>query len=299
MTIRTYCFLYRLMSTLLLKKVKNQTFDRLCDRIDRVFIIAHQESTELLEATLNQEGFACKRLRQVDQPEYRNYAAIHRCMLNHQRAWRLASQRMEPSLIVEADFVPVIGMGQLPVPFNLQQANVGIAWLYTCAPQLYSVTAEGFGEGYSAATVAYIVTPNAARQLCELVDQMSAAHGTGYHNFDSEIDEFLRKRGFKNFIPFRNYGEHGGRSNPEHRHNGMTGIHHADLLYGKLAFMPPYLVGQKNARLKLWQMRSHARLKGIARLVMQKYLRVPIVRNSSFPLRLVRFAIGRHFSTRW
>jgi hypothetical protein len=287
------------MSTLQLKKDRKQTSDRLCDRIKKVFIIAHRESTELLEATLDQEGFECEMLRQIDQPEYQNYAAIHRCLLNHQRAWKLASQRTEPSLIVEADFVPVIGIGQLPVPFNLQQANVGIAWLYTCAAQLYSVTAEGFGEGYSAATVAYIVTPDAAQQLCELVDQMSAAYGTGYHNFDSEIDEFLRKRGFKNFIPFRNYGEHGGRSNPEHRHHGMTGIHHADLLYGKLAFIPPYLVGQKDTGLKLWQMRSHARLKGIVRLLLQKYLRLPIVKNSSFPFRLIRFAVWRQFAMRW
>ncbi len=284
-----------------LRKVKNQTsqVNRLCDRIPNLLIIAYRESTEQLEATLAQEGFECEVLRQLDQPEYQNYAAIHRCMLNHQRAWKLASQSEQPTLIVEADFVPVVGMGQLPVPFNLQQANVGIAWLYTCAPQLYSVTPEGFGEGFSTSMVAYILTPEGARHLCDLVDEIIAKHGTGYHNFDSEVDEFLRKRGFKNYVPFRNYGEHGGRSNPEHHRNGMNGVHHADLLYGRLAFTPLFLVGQKHPRLKVWQMRSHARLKGIVRLLLRKYLRFPIVRNSSVPLRLIRFAIGRHFSMRW
>ncbi len=271
---------------------------QLRDYISKVFIIAYQESTELLETTLTQEGFHCEVVRQVDRPEYEHYAASHRCMLNHQRAWAMASQAMQPALIVEADFVPVMGMGQLPLPFNLE-TNVGIAWLYTCAPQLYSVTPEGFGEGFSTSLAAYVVTPEGASSLWGLVDEITATCGTGYHTFDSKVDEFLRKQGFKNYIPFRNYGEHGGKSNPEHQQHGLSGMHHADLLYGKLAFMPPFLADQPYPHLKLLQTRLRARGKGIARFLMGKYLRLPIVGTSTVPLRLIRFAIWRHFSARW
>jgi hypothetical protein len=269
----------------------------LTDSIGTVLIVAYKESTDLLQATFIREGFLCDVVRQDDRPEYQHYASAHRCMLNHQRAWERAAQSTKPTFIVEADFVPVVGIGQLPIPFNLDQVNVGISWLYTCAPQLYSVTPEGFGEGFSSALVAYIVRPEVAKSLCEgLVETITAKHGTGYHTFDSEIDEYLRHQGFKNYIPFRNYGEHGGKSNPEHRRSGMSGVHHADVLYGKLAFLPPLVESEPLPRLKLFQVRLSARAKGLARLLLGKYLRLPVLRRSSVPLRLISFALRRHIA---
>jgi hypothetical protein len=268
----------------------------LVDRIDRVLIIAYRESTEILETTLQAEGFCCEVVRQEDRPEYSDYASIYRCMLNHQRAWQQAALAEKPTLIIEADFVPVLGMGQLPLPFDPQQESVGIAWLYTCAPQIYSVAIEGYVEGFSTGLVAYIVTPTGAAALDGLVEEITTQHGTGYYNFDSKIDEFLRRQGFKNYIPYRNYGEHGGKSNPEHRHNGMSGIHRADVLYGKLAFMPPYAAVEQSPRLALWKARSQARVRGLGRLLTGRFLRMAIVRKSSFPGRLLRFAILRQLS---
>lgn len=267
--------------------------------IDKTLIIAYKESTTQLEEALTAEGLPCEVIRQHDKPEYQDFASTHRCMLNHRQAWEKAAQASHPTLIVESDFVPVVGIGRLPVPFNLEQKNVGIAWLYTCAPQLYSVTPEGYGEGFSTALVAYVVTPEGAKSLCEsFVEEITEKYGTSYHTFDSQIDNYLRRKGFKNYIPFRNYGEHGGKSNPEHRHHGMSGIHHADLLYGELAFLPPFLVNQSNPRLKFIGVRLRARLKGIARLLLGKYLRPAIVRRSSTPLRLIKFALVRQFHTR-
>lgn len=275
---------------------KMSSFTQLKMTIGKTLIIAYKESTKQLEEALTSEGFCCEVVRQQDKPEYRNFASIHRCMLNHRQAWEKAAQTSHPTLIVESDFVPVVGMGCLSVPFDLTQKNVGIAWLYTCAPQLYSVTPEGYGEGFSTALVAYIVTPEGAKSLCAgFVEEITENYGTNYHNFDSKIDNYLRRNGFKNYIPFRNYGEHGGKSNPEHRRNGMSGIHHADLLYGKLAFLPPFLVDQANPRLKLISARSKARLKGIARLLLGKYLRPQVVRRSITPFRLIKFAVRRHF----
>ncbi|MBD1821330.1 glycosyltransferase family 2 protein [Cyanobacteria bacterium FACHB-DQ100] len=275
---------------------KTSNLTQLKMAIGKALIIAYKESTQQLEEALTSEGFCCEVVRQEDKPEYQDFASIHRCMLNHRQAWEKAAQASHPTLIVESDFVPVVGMGSLSAPFNLDQKNVGIAWLYTCAPQLYSVTPEGYGEGFSTALVAYVVTPEGAKSLCEsFVEEITEKYGASYHNFDSQIDNYLRRKGFKNYIPFRNYGEHGGKSNPEHRRNGMSGIHHADLLYGKLAFLPPFLVDQANPQLKLIHVRSKARLKGMARLLLGKYLRPAIVRRSSTPFRLIKFAVSRHF----
>ncbi|MDX2212523.1 MAG: hypothetical protein SFY66_04460 [Oculatellaceae cyanobacterium bins.114] len=272
---------------------QTQQSHRLVDRLNKVIVIAYKESTEQLQRAIAQEGLQCEVQRQEDKPEYKDYAAAYRCMLNHCRAWEQAAQATQPTMIVEADYVPVVGLGQLPLPFNAQQDKVGIAWLYTCAPQMYSVTAEGFIEGYSTALVAYILTPQGAACLTGLVDEVTQKYGTGYNVFDSYIDRYLRDRGFKNYIPFRNYGEHGGKSNPEHRKNGMSGIHRADVLYNKLAFTPAYAEDESLlfARLK-------ARYKGLARLGTGKFLRTKIVKTSSVPWRLMGTAIRRQLALR-
>ncbi|HEY9641365.1 MAG TPA: hypothetical protein V6C57_12840 [Coleofasciculaceae cyanobacterium] len=268
----------------------------LVNQIGKVLIIAYRESTDLLQTTLTQAGFDCEVLRQEDHPAYQTYASIYRCMLNHQRAWEQAAMAQQPTLIVEADFVPVVGLGNLPLPFNPHQKNVGMAWLYTCAPQLYSVSLEGFAEGFSTALVAYILTPQGARALQGFVAGITTQHGTGYYNFDSEMDGFLRARQLKNYIPFRNYGEHGGKANPEHRHNGMSGIHRADVLYGKLAFLPDYVIAAPVPQLQLIWSRWQARCKGIGRLATGRFLRPRTVRCSSHPGRLIRFSLCRQIA---
>lgn len=292
---KVFSILPSVLSVKMPQSLKQSRGDRLIDHIGRVLIIAYRESTLQLEAAFAREGIPCEVVRQEDNPDYQGYAAIYRCMLNHLRAWTFAAQQELPTLIVEADFVPVVGLAQLPLPFNPEQSNVGISWLYTCAPQIYSISPQGYAEGFSTALVAYIVTPQGAASLCGLANQITVQHGTGYYNFDSEIDKYLRIRGFKNYIPFRNYGEHGGRSNPEHRHNGMSGIHRADVLFGKLAFLPDYAIG-KNQAFFLFKARLRARIKGIGRLLTGRFLRWKIVRQSSTPNRLFQFALQRHLT---
>lgn len=146
--------------------------------------------------------------------------------------------------------------------------------------------------------VAYIITPQSARTLIELADEIKEKIGaTNYSSWDSNVDSFLRARKLKNYLPFRNYGEHGGIPNPEHRQNGLSPTHRADILYEKLAFMPPYVTDEKCGQNYL-SVRLQARLKGLARLATGKYLRLPVVKGSSVPMRILGFAIGRHLSIR-
>lgn len=261
----------------------------LAQSIPSVYIIAYQESTTQLEATLTAAGFETTVLRQTPTPDHQHYSPSYCCLLNHYNAWQTIAQADAPSMIIEADFVPVHTLGHKPLPAPVYDAQTGISWLYTCASQLYTVTDSGYAEGFSVSTVAYILTPQAAQALTDFITPY-AATPEKYSSWDSHLAEFLRKQGFKNYIPFRNYGEHGGRPNPEHRNHGLSAVHRADILYDRLAFRPAY------ARhfLQLGFERSRARLKGILRLLFGRYLRPQITRTSSIPWRLLTFAIARH-----
>ena len=269
--------------------------------LGKTFILAYREDVQCLIDFLTRAGCDCDVLRQVHQPEYKTYSRSFLCLMNHQRAWRRALQEDKPTLIVEADFVPVDNFGQLPLPYEAAAQNLGIAWLYTCAPQIYSVSANGYAEGYSTSLVAYVITPQSAQHLLDHAANIEATKGPiAYSPWDSDIDYFLRDRGFRNYVPFRNYGEHGGLPNPEHHQNKLSKAHRADILYGKLAFTPLYALsdGRKNL-FKLLTVRCHARLKGIARLLAGKYLRGPVLIGSDTPIRLLKFALSRHFFRRY
>ncbi len=276
---------------------QNSSAYQMVDWVSKVFIIAYKEQTQVLEEVLTKEGFQVEVLRQEQKPEYQNYSRSYLCLMNHRRAWEKAAPESKPTLIIEADFVPVFGFGKLPLPFNPDASDVGVSWLYTCAPQVYSVSEAGYAEGFSVSTVAYIVTAKGAQYLMELAEEIREKKGpTAYSSWDSNVDTFLRARKLKNYIPFRNYGEHGGLPNLEHYKNGLSKTHRADVLYGKLAFLPLYASGEKGGNMALVSARLQARLKGIARLAMGRFLRIPVVKNSSVPGRLVSFAIRRQLS---
>ena len=271
----------------------------LVDHIGKVFIIAYRESTAQLEQALSQEGLECEVLRQEHKPEWKGFSPSYLCLLNHKQAWEKAIRESKPSVIVEADFVPVKGIGKLPMPFDPDEKNVGIAWLYTCAPQLFSISKDGYAYGFSTSMVAYIVTPQSAQVLLELVEEITREVGpNAYSTWDSRIASFLRRKKLTNYIPFRNYGEHGGLPNLEHYRSGLSKTHRADVLYGKLAFVPLYATGKGSSQLQFLSVRLQARIKGIARLAVGKFLRVPILKGSNVPNRLLGFAIRRQL-TRW
>jgi hypothetical protein len=274
--------------------MSNQNTQQLVNNIGKILIIACKESTSQLEDFFYQEGFTCQVLRQEFKPEYENYSRSYLCLMNHQRAWEIAQTEQLPTLIIEADFVPVVGIGKLPLPFDPNQSDVGVSWLYTCASQVYTILPEGYAEGFSVSTVAYVVTPSAANCLMGLAEEITLKYGaTNYSSWDSTLDNYLRTRGFKNYIPWRNYGEHGGAPNPEHQQNKLSKTHRADVLYGKLAFVPPYAVSQ-SWRTFFW-VRLQARVKGVGRLISGRFLRPKVIKGASVPTKLVKFALFRHF----
>jgi hypothetical protein len=147
--------------------------------------------------------------------------------------------------------------------------------------------------------VAYILTPMGARCLLELAEQIAEDPGPKcYSAWDSEIEEFLRKRKLNSYVPWRNYGEHGGKPNPEHKKAGLSAAHRADVLYGSLAFIPMYAEHLRYARMHVLCSRFKARIKGIGRLLLGKYLRRPVLAGSTTPLQMLKFAVGRQLTLR-
>ncbi|MEM6425897.1 MAG: LPS biosynthesis glycosyltransferase [Cyanobacteria bacterium P01_H01_bin.119] len=278
-----------------------QAAPRLVDCIGQTFILAYKENTQLLEKWLAQDGCSCEVLRQTHQPDYQDYSPSYLCLLNHKSAWERALTSDQPTLIVEADFVPVVNFDRLPTPFDPEDKNLGIAWLYTCAPQVYNINDRGYAEGYSTSMVAYVITAKSAAHLIDLAHSVTKEPGPkAYSAWDSGIDYYLRDRGFMNYVPFRNYGEHGGLPNLEHAQNKLSKVHRADVLYGRLAFPPMYAAStgkivQKNVWLKG---RAYARIKGFGRLLLGKYLRIPVWRNSSKKIKLLQFVLMRQLTLR-
>lgn len=269
----------------------------LVNNIGKIFIIAWKESTQELEEYLQKEGFTCEVIRQENKQENYNFSRSYLCMINHSRAWERAIEQNQPTLIIEADFVPVLGFGQLPLPYNPDRQDTGIAWLYTCASQLYSISKSGYAQGYSTAAVAYIINSNSAKYLLEMIAEIKANITLDrYCTWDSDIDKFLRGKNLKNYIPFRNYGEHGGIPNPEHHRQGLSKTHRADVLYGKLAFCPLYASGKFGKYLTYLSIRFYGRVKGIARLLAGKFLRWRVIKGSSVPFWLISFSLRRHLS---
>ncbi len=271
------------------KNTTNITANQLVNQISRVLIIAYKESTEKLEQFFTKAGFECEVIRQEDKPEYKELSRSYLCLINHKRAWEKATLENQPTLIVEADFVPVKEFSQLPLPFSPSQNNVGIAWLYTCAAQVYSVSDLGYAEGFSTSMVAYIINSKSVQYLIEFAEEIQGKQaGDIYSTWDSNIDSLLRGKKLKNYIPFRNYGEHGGLPNPEHFKHGLSKTHRADVLYGKLAFYPLYTTVEN-----LFFARLKARIKGIGRLATGRFLRMAVLQGSSTPYKLIGFAIKR------
>ncbi|MEO0457780.1 MAG: LPS biosynthesis glycosyltransferase, partial [Cyanobacteria bacterium P01_A01_bin.114] len=163
--------------------------------IGSTFILAYKEDTTQIKTSLTKASCQCEVLRQIHQPGYERYSRSYLCLLNHRQAWERALHSAQPTLVVEADFVPVKDFGQLPPPFDPADPKLGIAWLYTCAPQIYTLTEGGYAQGYSTAMVAYVVTAQSAQLLVDLAEAVKADPGPEtYTPWDSGIEYYLRDR---------------------------------------------------------------------------------------------------------
>lgn len=186
-------------------------------------------------------------------------------------------------------------MDKLPLPFPPNEEKLGISWLYTCVPQVYSVSTEGYAQGFSVSTVAYILSSQGAKHLINFVEVIKQKYGSNnYSSWDSQIDAWLKSKKLNNYIPFRCYGEHGGKPNLEHKNNGLSLKHRADILYRRLAFMPDYAINAKCPFFVLIRERVYGRTKGIARLLLGKFIRLPVLKKSSVPWHIIRLSFSKY-----
>jgi len=197
-------------------------------------------------------------------------------------------------IIVEADFVPVRNFGDLPAPPGWYEGGTGLAYLYVCGPQLWDLS--GGLRGHGGGAVAYLLSPAVAALLIEFADsEILSKSPEKYTGWDASLGFWLNRRGIQTYLPYRNYGEHGGISNPEHERAGLRPHHRADVLAGHLAFLPAYA---RSSRLRYRWIRARGRLWGIARLLAGRYLSLHDLGRSNERLRLLRVAVGRQLRRR-
>ena len=258
---------------------------------NKAFVVCYLENVDKLVDALCEEGFEVNINRQTDNSSTRKYSSIVKCLLNHYSVWKLVVEYNQPAVIVEADFVPIVGFGKLVCPFPPDQREISFGYLYGCGIEVYDIVKGLYARGHSASTVAYYVSPLAARYLCEFVnDFLDNNNPEEYSAWDTRIRKYIQNRGVNSFIPFRNFGEHGGRPNSEHDNVGLNGTHRADVLAGPLHFLPIYSMGNKMIFLRE---RLQGRCWGIGRLLLGRIIKMHDVRRQQSPFRMVSFVVKR------
>ena len=257
-----------------------------------VVIVAHNEDTAPLRLALEAEGFSVEEVRGPYTDEQLRFSTIMRCLVNHANAWRIAATRDQPTIVVEADFVPVKGFGALPAPVPPGRQSDSLAYLYSVGPQIWDLATADVARGHGGGMVALLIPPKVASLLLQFfVEEVQAVPIGAYSPFDAKIGFWLKDRGVESFLPYRHYGEHGGIGNPEHVKAGLPRVHRADALQGSLAFMPFYGRGStfKYLKTRIW-----ARYWGVLRLLVGRLLQWHDFARSDRP-RMLRFAVGRLF----
>lgn len=254
-----------------------------------VIIIAHNEDISLLSAALRKQGFEIDELRGPYSDEQKRYSSAMRCLVNHAHAWGIAARRNEPSIVVEADFVPVRGFGKLPIPAPAGKFRNCLPYLYACGPEIWELDGP-VARGHAGATVALVIWPEVGRLLLEFFHEQVRENPTGlYSPWDTKLGYWLKNNGIESYLPYRQYGEHGGIANSEHKSAGLGRSHRADALKNGLEFLPSYAAGSQLAFLAV---RIQARLWGWLRLMAGRLLAWHDFTRSNRS-EMIRFALGR------
>lgn len=261
-----------------------------------VVIVAYKEDTAPLRTALVAEGFSVDEVRGPYTTEQMGYSAVMQALVNHANAWRIAARRELPTIVVEPDFVPVIGFGELPVPVPSGKCGDSVAYLYSVGPEVWDLAGADIARAHGGGAVALLIPPKVASLLLQFFDEEVKVSAAGeYRPWDSGMGYWLLERGIESYIPYRHYGEHGGIGNPEHARFGLGRAHRADALHGRLAFLPTYAKGSAT---RLWGTRIGARLWGAGRLLCGRFLRWHDFRRSDDRWQMIRFAVGRLFCER-
>jgi len=262
----------------------------LVDLVERAFVVSYQEDVSVLLRSLSAEGLAVTSEPATYTSAELAYPRQSRCLLSHLRVWLQCREREGVFMVAEADFVPVAGFGRLPLPFGAVPPSGVFAWLYAVSPTFYREDSEGYVVGDSSSTVCYLVDAVAAAALVDLFNERFSRDLMSYTPWDANIGPYLRRqRGIPTYTPFRQYGEHGGPPNPEHRQLGGMPAHRADCLFARLAFLPAYAEGRRSTLLAT---RAKAKLRGLARVLLCRAVRWEALRRQG-GLRLLVHATSR------
>lgn len=251
--------------------------------VSRSYILAYKEDVAPLFSALAAEKLNPEVLRASYSEAELQRSPMMRTFFSHFGAWQRAAQQDGYTLILEADFVPCVGLGDFPSFWPLSDP-LAFGYLYVGSPRILALIGEKpYLRVHSSPLVAYVVNAAVARVLCEFFEDQVERHGSqAYLPFDSHLQWFATGKGAGAFMPMKSYGEHGGRPNPEHSLYGLprAGQHRADNLMGRLHFLPQYCRG---SIVRYTAARMHARLLGIGRLLSNKWL----TRTNVYPYDLV------------
>ena len=268
---------------------------RLREAASVVVIVAHNEDTATLRMAFEAEGFSVHEVRGPYTREQLGFTGVMQALVNHAHAWRIAAGRDRPTIVVEPDFVPVEGMGGLPAPVPPGSVGNSLVYLYATGPEIWDLASPNLARGHFGGAVALLIPPKVAELLLQYFEETVQANTLGkYSPWDSGMGYWLNARGVESYIPYRQYGEHGGIGNPEHARFGSARAPRADALQGRLAFMPIYARGSVG---RYRTTRTWARAWGVLRLLSGRALAWHDFLRSDRP-RMLRFALGRLFLRR-
>jgi hypothetical protein len=253
-----------------LRKIKDISHD--------VYIIAHKEDTQLLENFFRQRGFQLRVLRRQYSRAEQALPSQVRCLLNHRDAWQAIADSGRAGLVVEADFVPIRSFADACAPFDPEVSPAAIGWLYAGGPVIYGFDQRGFALGSSSTAVALLIMPQAAAALVKFASDELAAAKPEILLWDTYFCHQLRGRmNVSTYIPLKQFGEHGGITNPDHSLHMARGWHQGDILLDRLAFMPSYARGNP---LRFLAIRWRAALRGMVRVFTGRFIEPPAFRGS-------------------
>jgi hypothetical protein len=140
-----------------------------------------------------------------------------------------------------------------------------------------------------------VFSRSVARLLLDFADETVARLVSGdYMPWDSGLGFWLNQRGVESYLPYKQYGEHGGLPNKEHAAAGLRPHHRADVLASALHFLPTYAQG---SRVRYRAARVQAWTWGLLRLLTGRFLGWHDIRRSSEKGRLLRYSVGRLIET--
>ncbi|MFM7550742.1 MAG: hypothetical protein ACKO8I_18150 [Cyanobacteriota bacterium] len=256
-----------------------------------VYVVAYKEDTSRLEDYFGSRGFVVKVLRRAYPPDELSLPSQVRCLLNHRDTWREIEAAGHCAIVVEADFVPVRDFEEAPAPFDPRHTPAAVGWLYAGGPVFYGFDQAGYAIGHSSTAVALLITPKTACGLLDFAEAEMADYKPDILLWDTYHSHFLRlQRGVATYIPFKQYGDHGGIPNRDHAGNMQRIWHQGDVMLGPLAFLPLYAEG---SWIRFRIIRIRAALRGLYRVFNGRFIEAPGFRASNQKLPMLRFTLAR------